>query len=159
MRRFVLLAADGCPAGEIAQRMHTSRPTVLLWKKRFDERGPCGSSRTRQRDRAPIRLDDATTRAILETTGVVAPTGGDHWTTRALAKVLGVSNATVARVWKAHSVHTQKKEGPETTGTWARGTEEFHLAWNLRVPPLKGVCGFHRNTDPPRPTDTDERLK
>ena len=37
--RIVLLAADGVPNTEIAQRLQTSRPTVLKWRGRYAEVG------------------------------------------------------------------------------------------------------------------------
>ncbi len=136
--QICLLAADGCPAGEIAQRMHTSRPTVLLWKKRFDELGPCGLVKDAPRGPSPRRLDDATTRAILETTRNAAPTGGDHWTTRALAKVLGVSNATVARVWKAHGITPKKKKARKPPGPGPAAQRSSTLLGTYVSLPLKG---------------------
>jgi len=110
-------------------------------------------SRTPQGDRAPRRLDDVTTRAILETTRNAAPTGGDHWTTRALAKVLGVSNATVARVWKAHGITPKKKKGPETTGTRTAAQRSSTLLGAYVSLPLKGFV-VSIDPDTPRPTDT-----
>ena len=136
--QICLLAAEGCPVGEIAQRMHTSRPTVLLWKKRFEEQGPCGLAKDAPRGPSPRRLDDATTRAILETTRNTAPTGGDHWTTRALAKVLGVSNATVARVWKAHGITPKKKKARKPSGPEPAAQKSSTLLGAYVSLPLKG---------------------
>src|SRR4030042_4742080 len=40
--RICLLAADGLPNRTIAQNLKTSRPTVVQWRTRFEERGPEG---------------------------------------------------------------------------------------------------------------------
>ncbi|MBI4965481.1 MAG: IS630 family transposase [Desulfomonile tiedjei] len=106
-----ILAADGLPVTDIAQRMNTSRPTVLVWKKRFEEQGPEGLVRDAPRGPSPRKLDEATTEAIIETTLNSTPPDSEHWTTRALAKALGVSNATVARIWKSHGIKPKKKKG------------------------------------------------
>ena len=109
--QICLLAADGLTSSEIASRIKTSRPTVMLWKKRFDELGPEGLAQDAPRGPSPRRLDVATREAIVDTTMNVAPPEGNHWTTRTLAKALGISNATVARVWKACGIKRQAKKG------------------------------------------------
>src|SRR5665811_147720 len=40
--RIYLLAADGLPNRTIARNLKTSRPTVVQWRTRFEERGPEG---------------------------------------------------------------------------------------------------------------------
>jgi len=40
--RICLLAAEGLPNGVIAKNLKTSRPTVLQWRKRFEQKGPEG---------------------------------------------------------------------------------------------------------------------
>ena len=136
--RICLLAADGCPTGEIAHRMHTSRPTVILWRKRFEEQGPCGLVKDAPRGPSPRKLDDATTLSILETTRNASPMEGGRWTTRTLAKVLGVSNATVARVWKTHGISPQKRRSrkPEEPDPVAHKTSTLLGAYVAL--PLKG---------------------
>ena len=41
--RVYLLAAEGPPNNAMAHRWETSRPTVQLWRTRFNEAGPVGS--------------------------------------------------------------------------------------------------------------------
>src|SRR3990172_10819783 len=40
--RICLLAADGLSNNAIAACLSTSRPTVIQWRKRFEEHGPMG---------------------------------------------------------------------------------------------------------------------
>src|ERR1700746_1329610 len=40
--RIVLLAADGIGTNEIVRRTGVSKPTVILWKKRYAAEGPGG---------------------------------------------------------------------------------------------------------------------
>ena len=40
--RICLLAAEGLSNRTIAKALKTSRPTVVQWRKRFEERGPQG---------------------------------------------------------------------------------------------------------------------
>src|SRR3972149_5396383 len=80
--RICLLAAEGLPNRVIAHTLMTSRPTVVHWRQRFEARGPDGLA------------EDAT-----------------HWSTRTVAKAMGVSNATVSRIWDAHGLQPHRVEG------------------------------------------------
>src|SRR5207253_10946931 len=40
--RIVLLAADGIGTNEIVRRTGASKPTVIMWKKRYAAEGPGG---------------------------------------------------------------------------------------------------------------------
>ncbi|MEW6350934.1 MAG: helix-turn-helix domain-containing protein [Thermodesulfobacteriota bacterium] len=135
--QICLLAAEGYSTGAIAQRMSTSRPTVLLWRKRFEELGPNGLVKDAPRGPSPRRLDDATTKAILDTTLNAVPPGAPHWTTRALAKVLGVSNATVARVWKAHGIRPRKRKSAKRAGEKPAVHERSYLLGAYLAYPLR----------------------
>lgn len=108
--QICLLAADGLSATAIADRMNTSRPTVMVWKKRFEEHGPDGLAQDAPRGPSPRRLDESTRNAIVDTTMNTPPAEGGHWTTRTLAKALGISNASVARVWRANGIKGRGKK-------------------------------------------------
>ncbi len=107
--QICLFAADGLPATEIAERLKTSRPTVLLWRKRFQEQGPEGLTKDAPRGPSSRKLDPEVREAIVQATLNSTPLDAPHWTTRTLAKALGVSNATVARIWKTLGAASRKK--------------------------------------------------
>ena len=106
--RICLLAADGLPNTVIADQMNTSRPTVLLWRKRFQEQGPAGLTKNAPKGPSPKRLDGERVRAIVEATLHSVPSDATHWSTRIMAESQGVSNATVARIWKAHGLQPHR---------------------------------------------------
>jgi transposase len=137
--QICLLAADGLSATAVAQKMNTTRPTVLLWKTRFEEQGPEALTRDAPRGPSPRRLAAAMTEAIVHTTLNSAPPDGSHWTTRALAKVLGVSNATVARVWKARGIRPPKKKGSKRAKEKPAGHRFAELAGVYVNPPVKAL--------------------
>lgn len=70
--RLVLLAADGVPNHEIASRIGVSRPTVILWRSRYIERGLAGledrarPGRPRQVTHAPVAREPTTSPDVLE---------------------------------------------------------------------------------------------
>jgi transposase len=96
--RVVLLAADGVGTTEIVRRVGLSKPAVIGWKRRYAAEGPGGledrakPGRPRTIDQVEIVL--ATLEAPPETLGVT------HWSSRLLAKHLGVSDFTVSTTWK-----------------------------------------------------------
>ncbi len=102
--RIVLLAAEGVSRSEIARRLGVSRPTVILWLKRFSESGPQALTETRPgRGRKPT-ITAAKITQIVQATTQTTPPGATHWSCRSMAKAQGVSPATVQRIWDAHGL-------------------------------------------------------
>jgi transposase len=96
--RIVLLAGDGIGTNKIARRTGASKPTVILWKKRYPAEGT-GGLEDRPRPGKPRVTDDV---AIVLATLEPPPKrlGVTHWSSRLLAAELGVSNVKVADVWR-----------------------------------------------------------
>lgn len=106
--RIVLLTAQGTSPTQIAQRLGTTRPTVLLWRKRFADGGLAALRKGAPgRGRRPS-IPTATVQAIVRATTQTTPKGATHWSTRTMAQAFGVSNATVARIWQAHGLHPHR---------------------------------------------------
>lgn len=103
-----LLGADGLSNSAIARQLNTSRPTVLLWRKRFQEVGPKGLIKDAPHGPSPHRLQRDKIDAIVEATLHTTPPGATHWSTRTMAKSQGVSRSTVARIWKAHGLQPHR---------------------------------------------------
>ena len=96
--RIVLLAADGVGTGEIVHRVGVSKPAVIRWKRRYASDGLAGLG-DRPKSGRPPRIDPmsivlATLEPPPERLGVT------HWSSRLLAKHLGVSDFTVSTTWK-----------------------------------------------------------
>jgi transposase len=102
--QIVLLAAEGVSRSEIARRLGVSRPTVILWLRRFGEGGPQTLTETRPgRGRKPS-ISAAKIKQIVQATTQTTPPGATHWSCRSMAKAQGVSPATVQRIWDAHGL-------------------------------------------------------
>ncbi|MBI3605664.1 MAG: IS630 family transposase [Nitrospirae bacterium] len=108
--RISLLAADGKPNNAIARQLGTSRPTVLLWRKRFVEQGPLGLSEDAAHGPSAQRLHPDKVRAIVDATLQTTPKDATHWSTRTMAKERGVSHSSVARIWDAHGLKPHRIE-------------------------------------------------
>jgi transposase len=96
--RIVLLAAEGLPNAEIARRVGASRPTVICWRDRYTAGGIAALEDAARSGRPPVHDEVTIVVATLE-----APPerlGVTHWSARLLADHLGISFATVARIWR-----------------------------------------------------------
>lgn len=106
--KICLLAADGLSNNAIAKRIGTSRPTVVLWRERFLQKGVLGISEDASHGPSYRRLDAEKVKQIVEATLHTTPKDATHWSTRTMAKAQGVSNATVARIWDAHGLQPHR---------------------------------------------------
>ena len=106
--RICLLAAQGQSNNSIARQLHVTRPTVLLWRQRFAERGPVGLSEDAPHGRSSRRTKEEVVKAIVEATLHTTPPDATHWSTRTMAQKFGVSNATVSRIWDAHGLQPHR---------------------------------------------------
>jgi len=102
--RIVLLSADGVPTGDIMRRLSTSTPTISRWRKRYETDGLAGLLKDRSRPGRKKRIGEAKVREVVQRTLQEKPSGATHWSTRSLAKVVGLSPASVQRIWKAHGL-------------------------------------------------------
>jgi hypothetical protein len=96
--RIVLLAAELLSNTEIARRAGVSRPTVLLWRDRYAT-GGVGALMDLDRPGRPPQIEQSEVVAAT-LTKPPAHLGVTHWSSRLLAKELGIGNATVARIWR-----------------------------------------------------------
>ncbi len=142
--QICLLAEKGHTAAEIAQTLSTSRPTVALWKKRFEEHGPAGLNKDAPRGPSPRKLDAQLKNKIVETTLNSTPPDTDHWTTRSLAKALGLSNATIARVWKSQGIRAKSKKNQKAGKSKEDKESHSELVGVYIDAPLKALI-FSRN--------------
>ena len=101
--KIVLLAAAGQSNKQIAAELGTSRKTVGEWRNRFIEQGLAGIQQ--DAPRSGRQQSSTTVSEILRKTTTEKPPGGaTHWSTRTLAKVVGVSRSLVHRVWTKHNL-------------------------------------------------------
>jgi len=96
--RIVLLAAEGVGTDEIVRRVGVSKPTVNAWRRRWLAEGIAGLEDREKPGRPPV-VDE--TAVVVATLNPPPPKlGVTHWSSRLLAKELGLSNVTIAKVWK-----------------------------------------------------------
>lgn len=109
--RIVLLALKRHSNCEIARQLETSRPTIVLWRRRFKEGGIEAlddASRPGRKKQIPEKKIER----ILTATLFTKPPGSTHWSTRLMADKMSVSQTTVSRVWREHGLK------PHRSGTF-----------------------------------------
>ena len=102
--RIVLLSADGISTGEMMQQLGTTTPTISRWRDRYESEGISGLLKDRSRPGRKRRIEDAKVREVVERTLQDKPSNATHWSTRSLAAVVGLSPASIQRIWKAHGL-------------------------------------------------------
>jgi len=106
---IVLLCADGMKNKKVARRLHTSELTVSKWRRRFAENRLDGLL-DEPRPGAPRKISDDAVEAAVVKTLETTPKGATHWSTRQLAKAVGMSKSTVQRVWQAFGLKPHRTE-------------------------------------------------
>ncbi len=98
---IVLMAAAGQSNREIAAELKIGRIQVGRWRERYVEGGLAAIERDLRRSGRKPQVDTA---EIVRRTTQTLPVAATHWSTRTLAKEMGVSDSTVLRVWRAHGL-------------------------------------------------------
>src|SRR3989337_1221244 len=88
--RICLLAADGLSNNPIAAGLSTPRPTVIQWRKRFEEHGPMGLAEDAPHGPSQKALPPDRVNAIVDATLQTKPLDATHWSVRSMAKAQGV---------------------------------------------------------------------
>jgi transposase len=109
--RIVLLAAEGCSGTEIAESVGVSEPTVVAWRKRYEQFGLQGLE-DRPRAGRPRRVDADKQHEVLARTLLPPPAelGVTHWSSRLLARQVRLHFTQVARIWRAWGIQPWREE-------------------------------------------------
>jgi len=104
---IALMAADGASNATIARTVGCSLPTVVQWRRRCAEQGITGLYDETGRGRHPTYGQQVVEQIVATTMGR-PPRGMTHWSSRAVAARVGVSQTTVSRVWRAHRLQPHR---------------------------------------------------
>jgi transposase len=97
--RVILALCDGQTYAEIQTTQQVSPTYIALWKRRVSAGGVLALSDAPRSGR-PDRLAPKLEAKILARTQAPPPAPLTHWTMRRMASEMGVSHATVGRVWR-----------------------------------------------------------
>jgi transposase len=107
--RIVLACAEGTDNKVVARRLHVTPGTVCKWRGRFlkdrldglyDEPRP-GAKRT---------ITDEQVEQVIIRTLETTPRGATHWSTREMAKAVGLSHTAISRIWHTFGLQPHRSE-------------------------------------------------
>lgn len=126
------MAADGLTNNAVADKVGVNQATVVKWRKRFLERRLDGLM-DEPRPGAPRKITDEAVEAVVVKTLEETPADATHWSTRDLAKQVGMSASSVGRIWRAFGLKP-----------WA--TDTFKLSEDPQfVDKVRDVVGLYLN--------------
>jgi len=125
--RIVLMAADGVANQVIAERLGTSRPSVLKWRARFEDAGMDGLEEAEGRGPKPTYGQDFVEQVIA--TALRPPADGStHWSTRSLAKQVGLATPRCIGSCKTPA-SGPISPGPSSTGAIRSWRRRSRTSW------------------------------
>jgi transposase len=96
----ILMLADGASFTTIGTSLGCYPDYINRWKQRFEAEGISGL-RAKYCGQPPTLRTPALEARILAKTRQRPADGSTHWSTRKLAKLIGVSHGLIAQVWRA----------------------------------------------------------
>ena len=107
--RLILMLDEGLSWSVIGERLPCTPDYIGRWKRRFVAERMAGLY-GRHRGGIPSRDAAKVEARVLAWTQKAPTDGSTHWTTRKLAKMLGLSHMMVARIWSKHAIKPHRLE-------------------------------------------------
>src|SRR3954471_4761289 len=101
VKRTTLLSAAGVGTMAIVRQVGKSKRAVWRWRERFVAEGVDGLLRDRPRSGRPPMVGPDQVRAVVERT---VPPDATHWSTRSLARAVGLGKTTIQKIWREHGL-------------------------------------------------------
>lgn len=144
--RIVLACAEGIENNAVAARLRVTQQTVSKWHGRFVQERLDGLWDA-PRSGAPRTIDDARVEAVVAHTLESKPLGATHWSTRSMAREMGMTQNAVLRIWHAFGLQPHRRRPsscpptrcPSTryarssVCTWIRRSRPWCCAWTRRA--------------------------
>ncbi len=170
--RIVLASADGISNTAIARQLSVSTRTVSKWVQRFRSSGLAGL-KDLPRPGAPPRITDRQVAEVMHRTLTSKPKSAPRWSTRGMARTVGLSQSTIVRIWNTFQVALSQSPTPpvsahpvfveqlcDIVGIYMEATLRTvvvavnesvpvrNLHWCLPLPELDNVVPFMRRPSP-----------
>jgi transposase len=102
--RAILLAAEGTANAQIAKEVGASRQSVIAWRQRYEAGGITALTTVAKGRGRRASIPAQTVAQIIHDTLHTTPPAATHWSCRTMAKLHGVSPATIQRIWDDHGL-------------------------------------------------------
>jgi transposase len=130
--RIVLAAAEGLKNTEIVERLGVTRPMVTKWRNRFAEHRLDGLT-DEPRPGQPRTISDEQVEEVIVKTLETTPGDATHWSTRSMAREVGLTQSAVHRIWKAFGLQPHRQD------TWKLSKDPLFVA------KVRDVVGLYLN--------------
>jgi len=107
--RVILTSAEGKNNTHAAIALGLSRTTVMKWRTRFLAKRLDGLV-DEPRPGAPRTISDTEVERVITRTLETKPRDATHWSTRSMARELGMSQSAISRIWRAFSLQPHRSE-------------------------------------------------
>ena len=132
--RVVLLAAEGRNNTEIARELGIDRNVAGKWRSRFVEHRLDGLT-DEPRPGRPRTITDEQVEEVIVKTLEATPKDATHWSTRSMAREVGLTQSAVLRIWQAFGLQPHRQQ------TWKLSKDP------LFIDKVRDVVGLY--LDPP----------
>jgi len=134
--RIILSSATGSANVAVAEELGVAPATVGKWRRRFVARRLDGLF-DEPRPGAPRTVTDDMVEAVIVKTLEAKPSDATHWSTRSMAKAMGMSQTSISLIWRAFGLQPHR-------------TESFKLSTDpLFVEKVRDVVGRELERLPP----------
>jgi transposase len=107
--RIVLGCNEGLRNGAVAKKLHITGATVCKWRERFRVNRLEGLL-DEPRPGAPRSITDAQVEQVVTQTLESMPDNSTHWSSRLMAKKIGLSQTAIVRIWHAFGLQPHRVE-------------------------------------------------
>jgi len=107
--RIVLECAAGASNQDVAAKFGVGPHMVSKWRSRFVQRRLRGLS-DEYRSGAPRKITDEKVEAVVRMTIEEMPQDATHWSTRSMAREVGLAPSSIGRIWQAFGLQPHRVE-------------------------------------------------
>jgi transposase len=115
--RIVLACAEGATNKDVAAELGVWPQTVSKWRARFVRDRLDGLADEPRPGAARTITDERVEKVIVKTLEEKPANGDSHWSTRSMARGVGMSQTAVSRIWRAFGLK------PHLVDTWKLSTD------------------------------------
>ena len=108
--KIILKCASSLSNSTVARELRTTHFTVGFWRNRFIRNGGIDALFDEPRPGVPRHIGDDKIEGVVKATLESRPKGATHWSTRLMAKKLGLSQSTVSRIWRVFGLKFHRSE-------------------------------------------------
>lgn len=107
--RIILACAEGSSNKDVAAQLGSTPQAVGRWRSRFVQYRIAGLG-DMPRPGGPRTVTDEQVAAVVTRTLESTPKNATHWSTRSMAKEMGLSQSSVSRIWRAFGLQPHRSE-------------------------------------------------